>query len=99
MFESNSWKTMTVFFCHSMIIMLRFGKTKVAVEEFYGAKKTIKKWDINVDNIVVSKLIKKKPNSKYLIEYLGEIIRPLVLILPKISNYTKSFKVQDGDKR
>ena len=32
--------------------MLRFRKTKVAKEEIYGPKATIKIWDINVDNIV-----------------------------------------------
>ena len=30
---------------------------KVAKEEFYGAKKPIKIWDVNVDNIVISKLV------------------------------------------
>ena len=39
--------------------MLRFGKTKGAKEKFYGAKKPIKIWDVNVDDIVVSKLIEK----------------------------------------
>ena len=48
--------------------MLRFGKTKAAKEEFYGAKKKKKKiWDVNVNNIDVSKLIETKTNSKYLI--------------------------------
>ena len=37
------------------IIMLRFSKAKVAKEHFYGAKKPIKIWDVNVDNIVISK--------------------------------------------
>ena len=37
--------------------MLRFGRTKVANEEFYGAKKAIKIWDIDVHNIVISKLV------------------------------------------
>ena len=27
--------------------MLRFGKTKVAKEEFFGAKKAINSWDVN----------------------------------------------------
>ena len=31
-------------------------------------------------------------------EYLDEVIRSLVLILPKISGYVKAFKVKDGDK-
>ena len=56
------------------IIILRFGKTKVAKEEFYGAKKVakeefygakkpIKIWNVNIDNIVISKLIETKNNS------------------------------------
>ena len=72
--------------------MLRFGETKVSKETFYGAKKPINIWDVNVDNIVVSKLIKTNNNSKYLIEYLDEVIKPLVLILPKMSGYIKTFE-------
>ena len=37
---------------------------------------------VNVDNIVVSKLIETKTNYKYLIVYLDEV-RRFVLILPK----------------
>ena len=40
--------------------MFRFGETKVANEKFYGAKKTIKIWDVNVNNIMVSKLAETK---------------------------------------
>ena len=50
--------------------MLRFGETKIAKEKFYAAKKPINVWDVNVDNIVISKLVKTKINSKYLIGYL-----------------------------
>ena len=69
--------------------MLRFGKIKVAKEKFYGAKKPIKIWDVNVDNIVISKLIERDNNSKYLIGYLDEVIKPLILILPKMSGYVR----------
>ena len=31
------------------IIMLRFGKTKVAKEEFHGVKKPVKCLDVNLD--------------------------------------------------
>ena len=41
---------------------------------------------------------KSKTNSKYLIGYLDKAIRLLVLIMPKISRYDKTFKVNDGDK-
>ena len=47
--------------------MLSFGKVEVAKEEFYGIKKTIKVWDANVDNIVISKLVETQSNSEYLI--------------------------------
>ena len=52
----------------------------------------------NVDKIVISKLIETKTNSKYLIGYSDKAIRPLVLIMPKMSECVKTFKVKDGDK-
>ena len=55
-------------------------------------------WDVNVDNIVISKLLKTKTNSKYLIAYLDKAVRPLVLILPKMEGYIKTFKVKDSNK-
>ena len=70
--------------------MLRFYKIKVAKEQFYGAKNPLKIWDINVDNIGISKLVGIKNNSKYIIGYLDNVIRPLVVILPKMSGYVKN---------
>ena len=78
-----------------MIVILRFGETKVSKEEFYGAKKTRKIWDVDVNNIDISKLLEIKNNSEYLVGYLDKVIRPLILILPKMSGYFKTFK--DGD--
>ena len=75
--------------------MLRFGETKVTKEKFDVAKKLIKIWDVNVDNIVISKLVKTKTNSKYLIGYSDKDIRPLILIMPKMNGYVKTFKVED----
>ena len=49
--------------------MLIFGETKVAKEEFYDAKQPIKIWDVDVNNIVISKLVETKKNSKCLIGY------------------------------
>ena len=69
---------------------MRFDKTKVAKEEFHWAKKPIKIWDVNVDNIVISKLVETKYNFNYLIGYLDEVIKPLVLILPKMTGYVKT---------
>ena len=77
------------------LIMLWFGKTNVAQEEFHGAKKPMKIWNFNDDNIVISKLVETTNNSKCLIGYLDEFIRPLVLILPKMSRYVKTFKDKD----
>ena len=31
-------------------MILRFGETKMTKEKFYAAKKTIKLWDVKVDN-------------------------------------------------
>ena len=45
--------------------MLRFGERN---------SKLIKMWNVNVDNIVISKLIETETNSKYLIGYLDKAI-------------------------
>ena len=46
-------------------MLLRFGKKKVTKEKYYATKKTINILDVNIDNIVISKLIETKTNSKY----------------------------------
>ena len=55
----------------------------------FSCKKTRKIRDVNIDNIVVSKLTEGKTNSKYLIGYLDKAVRPLALIMPKMSVYVK----------
>ena len=55
-------------------------------------KKLIKSWNVNVVNIVNSKLVKTKANSKYCIGYLDRAIRPLALIRLKINEHFKTFK-------
>ena len=57
-------------------------------------KKPKKIWDVNVDDILISKLVKTKTNSKYLTGYLVKAIRPLVLIMPKMSGYVKKSKLK-----
>ena len=57
-----------------------------------------KVWDVNVDKIVMSKLFKTKTNSKYLIGYSDKAVRPLILIIPKMSGYVQIFKIKDGNK-
>ena len=70
----------------------------MAREKFYGAKQPMNIWDVNVANTVVSKFIETKSNSNYLIGYLDKVIKPLVLIFPKMSGYVKIFKDTDGNK-
>ena len=74
---------------------MRFGEERVTKEKFHAAKKPIRIWDVNIDNIVISKLIEKKNNFKYLIGYSDKGIRTLVSIMRKISGYIKTFKVKD----
>ena len=52
----------------------------------------IKIWDADNKNIVVSKLVETKTNSKYLIGHLDKVITILGLILPKLSGHVKTFK-------
>ena len=54
--------------------------------------------DVNSNNIFISNLVETKNNSKCLIRYLNEFIRPLVLILPKMSECIKTFKGKDRYK-
>ena len=54
--------------------------------------------DVHVDNIAISKLTETKTDSKYLIGYLDNVIKPLVLIIPEMSAYVETFKVKDGYK-
>ena len=46
----------------------------------------------DLNNVVISKLIKTKTKFKDSIGYLDKVMRPLVLI------FSKTFKVKDGDK-
>ena len=64
MFVSISSKIMTTKFFDS-IIKLRLGKTKA---ELYGAKIPIKVWNVDVDNIVISKLIEMISNRNVLLD-------------------------------
>ena len=46
-------------------------------------------WDVNFNNAIASKTIETKTNSNSFIGYLDEVIRPLVLILPKMKKDVK----------
>ena len=57
--------------------------------------KNKKIWDVDIDNVVTSKLIKTKNKSKDLNRYLVEIITPLILISRKMSRYVKTFRAKN----
>ena len=78
--------------------MVRFRGREIAKEKVYAVKRPTKIWDVNFDDKFMSKLVKTKTNSKHLIEYLDKAIKPLVLIMPKMSGHVKTFKVKEGDK-
>ena len=69
--------------------MMRFDWT-IEQKKNFMVQKNPNIWDVNVNNIVMSKLIETKTNSKYLIGYLDKVIKPLVLILLKISGHIKN---------
>ena len=45
--------------------MIIFGEREIAKAKFCAASKLKKFWDVNVDNIVISILVKTKTNSSY----------------------------------
>ena len=78
--------------------MLILDQKKIKKVEFYGVQETINIWNVDFSNIDISKLTETKNDSKYLIGYLDEVIRTIDLILPKISEYVKTFEEKDGEK-
>ena len=44
--------------------MPRLVKIKESKEEFYGAKKPMKIWEVNVDNIVILELVEMNNTTK-----------------------------------
>ena len=55
-------------------------------------------FDVNEDNIVISRLVETKNNSNHLIWYLVEVIRPLVLILSNVRWCVKAINDKGRDK-
>ena len=50
---------------------------------------------VNVNHIVISKLVKTKTDPKYLVGLkFNKAIRPLVLVMPKMSGYVKTLKLK-----
>ena len=79
--------------------MVTFRDGEIVKEKFCAAKRPLKILDVDVDNIVISKLVKTRTNSKYLIGYLDITVRLLVLIIPKMTGYVKTFKVKEGNNK
>ena len=54
-------------------------------QSFNPAAKPMQVWNVNADNIVISKLVITKIDSKYLTGNLDKTVKPLVLIMTKMS--------------
>ena len=66
----------------------------------FAVKRPKKTWKVNAEKIVISKLVKTKTNSNYLIgTKFDKAIGPLVLIMSKVSAYVKIFQVKEGDNK
>ena len=75
--------------------MLRFGKIS-SKRKFDGAKKIIKILDVDINSIVILKLVETRKRSKCMNGYLD--VRPITLMLLKMSEYVKTFKGKGGYK-
>ena len=61
-------------------------RKRISKRKVLCPKNPVKIWDVNVENIIISKLIKTKSNSKYLIEIkLDRAKRPLFLTMAKMT--------------
>ena len=60
--------------------MLRFGKIS-SKRKFDGAKKIIKILDVDINSIVILKLVETRKRSKYMNGYLDEVVVPITLII------------------
>ena len=79
---------------------MRFGVKEKTKENFHDAKKPIKiaNVDVNVGNIVTSKLIEIKTNSQCLIGIrFDKVGRTLVFTMPKVIGSVSKLKVEEGD--
>ena len=77
---------------------LQFNNVTANKKEFHKTKTPIDLMSVNVDQIVISDRFKlNNEGFKYFIGYQeGEIVKPLCIILPQMSGYTKYF--EDGGK-
>ena len=70
---------------------LKFNNIKLSKKEFHKSKEPIDLLSADLDQIVVSYKFKHNDKGfKYFIGYReGEIVKPLCIILPKMSGYIK----------
>ena len=73
---------------------LKFNNIILNKKKFHRSKEPIDLMSVDLDQIVASHKCKHNDEGlKYFIGYLkGEIIKPLCIILPQMSRYTKYFK-------
>ena len=73
---------------------LKFNNIRLNKKEFHKSKEPIDLFSVNVDQIVVSDKFKHNNESfKHFIGYQkGEIVKPLCIILPQMSEYIKYFE-------
>ena len=73
---------------------LKFNNTRLNKKEFNKSKEPIDLMSVNVHQIVVSDKFKHNNEGlKYFIGYQeGEIVKPLCIILPQMSEYIKYFE-------
>ena len=77
---------------------LRFNNIELNKKEFHESKEPVDLLPVDLDQIVVSyKFAYNNQNFKHFIGYRkGEIVKPLCIILPQMSGYTKYF--ENGSK-
>ena len=73
---------------------LKFNNIMVNKKKFHKSKQPIYLMSVNVDQIVISDTFKHSGEGfKYFIGYqVGEIVKPLCIILPQMSGYIKYFE-------
>ena len=77
---------------HNVIIHIKSVLNKDKNRYYY--KIFLEKCSYQLAKKIITKLVKTKASSKYLVGYLDRTIRPLVLLMPKMSGYVKTFIVK-----
>ena len=73
---------------------LKFNNIRLNKKEFHNSKQSIELKSVNLDLVVVSDKFKHSDEDfKYFIGYQeGDIVKPLCIILPQMSEYIKYFE-------